>query len=115
MGLIRTHRAHQLWLAYWLHRWSGIGLAVFLPVHFYVLGLSLQTDNTLNDFLSWADQPWVKLMESGLVILLSVHLFGGIRILVLEFLPWHSFNKTLAALVLAGGAGFGMMFLLKAF
>ena len=35
--MIRPHRTHALWLAFILHRLSGVGLALFLPVHFYML------------------------------------------------------------------------------
>ncbi len=39
--MIRPHRSQPLWYAFILHRLSGIGLALFLPLHFYVLGLAL--------------------------------------------------------------------------
>ena len=39
--MIKPHRNHPLWYAYIVHRLSGVGLALFLPAHFYVLGLAL--------------------------------------------------------------------------
>lgn len=39
--------------------------------------------------------------EFGLVFLLAVHMFGGLRLLALEFLPWKPFQKTLASLAVA--------------
>ncbi len=95
--MIRPHRSQPLWYAFILHRLSGIGLALFLPLHFYVLGLALGDSADLDAALHWTEQPLVKAAEFGLVFLLSVHLFGGLRLLVLEFFAWTAAQKTLAA------------------
>jgi fumarate reductase subunit D len=95
--MIRHARAHPLWLAFILHRLSGIALALFLPVHFWVMSQALTRPDTLDRFLRFADDPLVKLAEFGLVFLLSVHLFGGLRLLAMEFLPWSHAQKTMAA------------------
>ena len=71
--MIRPHRSHPLWLAYILHRLSGLALAIFLPAHFYVLSLALTAPKSLDGFLHWADEPLVKVAEFGLVFLLAVH------------------------------------------
>ena len=47
----KTHRGHPLWFAYALHRASGLGLALFLPVHFYMLSLALTRPEQLDHFL----------------------------------------------------------------
>ena len=93
----RPPRSHPLWLAYILHRISGLGLALFLPVHFWVLSLALTQPQRLDELLVFAQMPMVKLAEFGLVFLLAVHLFGGLRLLALEFLPWSGRQKSLAA------------------
>ena len=80
-------------------------LALFLPAHFYVLGLALRDTAELDSFLQWTEIPSVKLAESGLVFLLAIHFFGGLRLLALEFLPWSPPHKTYAATA-AGGAFF---------
>ena len=38
LGLQR--RGSALWIAAMIHRLSGLALAIFLPIHFFVLGLS---------------------------------------------------------------------------
>ena len=83
-----------------VHRLTGIALALFLPVHFLVLGLAIENAARLDGFLHWTDQPLVKLAEAGLVTLLVVHLAGGLRVLSVEFLPWYDGQKRLVA---AGG------------
>lgn len=107
--MIRPHRGHPLWLAFLLHRLSGVALALFLPLHFYVLALALDDPAALDGFLDWAERPMVKAAEIVLVFLLAVHAFGGLRLLALELLPWNPRQKTFAAaataasLLVAGG------------
>jgi fumarate reductase subunit D len=90
-------RAHPLWLAYILHRVSGVALAVFLPLHFWVLALAMTDPARLDGFLRFTDIGAVKLAEFGLVFLLAIHMFGGLRLMALEWLPWTPPQKTLAA------------------
>ena len=95
--MIAPHRRHGLWLAFLLHRLSGIALALFLPLHFLVLALALTDPAALDGFLQWSHQPVVRFAEMALVFLLAVHLFGGLRLMALEWLPWSPRQKTLAA------------------
>lgn len=95
--MIRPHRNHPLWYAFVLHRLSGLALALFLPVHFLVLSLALSDAARLDGLLAWTDLAIVKAAEVGLVFLLAVHLFGGLRLMALELLPLTSRQKTLAA------------------
>ncbi|MEK9671695.1 MAG: succinate dehydrogenase [Rhodospirillaceae bacterium] len=96
-AIVRSHRDHPLWYAFLLHRLSGLALALFLPAHFFVLGLALEGATALDGALNWTQGPLVKVAEFGLVFLLAVHMFGGLRILALEFLPWSPRQKTYAA------------------
>lgn len=90
------------------HRLSGIALAVFLPVHFWVLGRALELDA----FLKWTEQPIVKAAEWALVLALAVHLGCGLRVLALEFLPWRDWQRGLAAgaatFAIAAGLAFAL-------
>ncbi len=108
-------RAHPAYWAFVLHRVSGLALALFLPVHLYVLALAIDDAARLDRFLAWTETPLVKLAETGLVFLLAAHMAGGLRLLALEFLPWREGQKARIAL----GAGFavaaGLLFLLNAF
>lgn len=112
--MIRPHRAHPLWLAFMLHRVSGVALALFLPVHLYTLSLALTDPAALDGFLAWTDAPLMKLAEVALVFLLAVHAFGGLRLLALEFLPWSDRQKTLAAAAVALSLGVSGLFLTQA-
>lgn len=109
-----TSRAHPLWIAYILHRLSGLGLALFLPVHFWVLSLAMTDPARLDGFLRLTEAGVVKLAEFGLVFLLAVHMFGGLRLMALEWLPWSAPQKTLAAGAASASLLIAMLFLLKA-
>jgi fumarate reductase subunit D len=105
-------RKKLLWIAALVHRLSGLALAIFLPAHFLVLGLALNSENRLDGFLKWSQMPMVKLAEMGLVILLTIHLLGGLRLLVLENVGWSARQGFWA--LAAGGAsviaGFAFLF-----
>jgi fumarate reductase subunit D len=107
-------RGHPAYWAFVLHRVSGLALALFLPVHLYVLALAIDDAARLDAFLVWTEAPPVTLAEGGLVVLLAAHLAGGLRLLALEFLPWREGQKARIAV----GAGFalaaGLLFLLNA-
>ena len=108
------HRRSSLWAAAMVHRVSGLALACFLPLHFLTLGLALRGEAALDGFLRWTSNPLVKAGETVLVFLLAVHMLGGIRVLVIENLPWREGQKRLAAgaLVVAGIAA--LAFLVRA-
>ena len=112
--MIRPHRSHPLWVAFLLHRISGLGLALFLPVHFYMLSLAITAPERLDALLRFTDLTIVKLAEFGLVFLLAVHLFGGLRLMALEFLPWSPQQKTMASMAVALAFMVSTSFFLKA-
>ena len=113
--MIKPHRNQPLWFAYLLHRVSGILLALFLPVHLYLLGLALHAETgQFENALTWTAQPLVKVAEVGLVFLLAVHMFGGLRLLALEFLPWSDRQKRYAAISITTALFSALLFLLRA-
>lgn len=105
---------HGLRLAHILHRLSGLGLALFLPIHFWVLSKAIRAPETLDAMLTLTEQPFVKAAEFGLVFILAVHAFGGLRLMALEHLGWSSRQKTLAAASVAGAFFVSGLFLLGA-
>jgi fumarate reductase subunit D len=113
-GTSRPVRGHALWYAHIIHRVSGIALALFLPLHFWVLSLALTDAARLDSFLAFTELPFVKVAEFGLVFLLAIHLFGGLRLMALEWLPWRAPHKTLAATALAISAFVSGVFFLQA-
>jgi fumarate reductase subunit D len=103
------HTRDFAWYAALVHRVSGVLLACFLPLHFLALALVLNGAARLDGFLRWTEQPLVQAAEAALVFLLTVHLLGGLRLLLVEFLSWRAGRKgTIAvALVLAALVALG--------
>ncbi len=106
------YRSDRLWLAAMVHRVSGVLLAAFLPLHFLVLGLALESEAELDGFLQWTKSPLVKFAEMGLVLLLAIHLLGGIRVLMIENMPWREDQKRMATLAAAISVGIAGVFLI---
>ena len=112
MKAARNHKAYWTFLG---HRLSGLALGVFLPIHFYVLGMALEGSTRLNDFIQLADMPAFKFGEWGLVILLSIHMSFGLRLLAIEFISWRSVNDARLSWITWGvvtSAAFGLLFVL---
>jgi len=109
-----TSRAHPLWLAYIVHRLSGLALAIFLPLHFWVLAMAMTDPARLDGFLHLTEASAVKIAEFGLVFLLAIHMFGGLRLMAMEWLPWSAPQKTLAAGATAASFCIAVLFLMKA-
>lgn len=106
-------RNHPAYWAFLVHRLSGLALAVFLPLHFWALGQALHGEAALDGFLRFADRPVFKLAEWGLVVLLSLHLMGGLRLLAIEFMPWTGLRKDWMAIGLGAGICTGLAFMLS--
>ena len=79
-----------------------------------VLGLALNQKAELDHVLLWTENVWVKCVEFGLVFLLALHLFGGLRVMALELLGWHERQKTLTAAALSGAFFLACLFLMRA-
>jgi fumarate reductase subunit D len=109
-----AYRRDVLWSAAFIHRISGVALAVFLPLHFLVLALALRGESALDGFLVWTKQPLVKLAEAGLVFFLAVHLIGGLRVLMMEAHGWRPGQRHFAIGGVAGAAVVGALFLILA-
>lgn len=106
-------RSHAAYIAFVVHRVSGVLLAAFLPLHFLAMGQALHGAAALDGFLAWTENPLVKFAEIGLVLLLALHLGGGLRLLALEFLAWRDWQKNLAAVAAVASLIIGLIFALQ--
>jgi fumarate reductase subunit D len=86
--MITRQRLTLSYMAFILHRLSGLGLVCFLPFHFLTLGLGLEGEAALDHMLAYTEQPLIKAGELILIILFSLHLLLGIRVLIIEWMPW---------------------------
>ncbi len=112
---MKSPRNHQAYWAFLGHRLSGLALAIFLPAHFYVLAMALDRAR-LDHFLKASEMPAMKFGEWGLVLLLSLHMFFGLRLLALELLPWSSTRDARLSWIgwgFAASIGVGLIFLAR--
>ncbi len=112
---MKNAQKHLNYITFLGHRLSGLLLAIFLPFHFLVLGMALDQQSQLDTLLKWSDQPLVKIAEWGLVILLALHLGFGLRILIIEYLPWVGTRKNLIIASAIFATLIAIAFLLRAF
>ncbi len=108
-------RSHPAYWAFLMHRLSGLGLAAFLPLHFWALGQALHGAAALDSFLRFADQSLFKFAEWGLVVLLALHMMGGVRLLLIEFGSASGLRKNWIAGAVGFAAAAGMAFALSLF
>lgn len=108
----RSHRQPGV-VAAFVHRLSGVVLALFLPAHFLVLGSALSGANSLQRFMDVTDNPLIKVLEFGLVTSLAVHLACGVRVLAIEFLALTERTAATVAACFAFALACGLLFLLN--
>jgi len=67
-----------------LHRVSGAGLFLLLPVLIWIVDASLASNDGFASVKSAADHPFIKLMVLAVVWALAHHFLAGIRYLLLD-------------------------------
>jgi fumarate reductase subunit D len=112
MNVVSGAHGHPAWWAHLTHRVSGLTLALFLPVHFWALGTALAGPASLDIFLRFAERPLVRFAQWGIVVLLVVHLTGGIRLLLIEFRPWSGLRIDWIAGTIGAAAMIGLIYAL---
>jgi fumarate reductase subunit D len=110
---IRLRAGHPAYWAFWVHRLSGLGLAVFLPAHFLLLGSALQGEQQLAGQLAWTHSPAARAGEILLALGLAAHLFGGLRLLLLEWCGLTRGQGRLIALSLTLSLLYALLFALQ--
>ncbi len=116
--MISPLRNHPSYLTAIAHRVSGLALALFLPFHFFLLAQAMQGVAGLDRALVFTELPLVKIAEWGLVSLLVLHLFFGLRVLMLELSRWPNHREKLTSWIIPGviiAIIFGVVFLVRVF
>jgi fumarate reductase subunit D len=104
-------KSHLSYFAYACHRFSGLLLACFIPLHFLMLSQSLRGASGFERYLELTDFWVFKFGEWALVILLAIHLVGGIRLIMIEFGPWRGLRKAWTQVAILSGIACGLLFL----
>ena len=78
--MIRASHKQPGYLAALLHRLSGIALAIFLPLHFYALGLALDSADTFATFFQATNTPLDYVLDEEInndLLIFQVDLFSA--------------------------------------
>lgn len=88
--------------SYWVHRISGIGLAVYLLMHTYVLSSAITSPKAFNQRMGQVQSPFFAILEILLIAGVLAHMLNGLRITFADFFGWSRSHKPLfwAAVVL---------------
>jgi succinate dehydrogenase / fumarate reductase, cytochrome b subunit len=83
-GLYKGHPGQYSWI---LHRITGVAVILFLFMHVVDTALIGWGPEAYNRVLSSYANPFIHLMELGLVIALLYHSLNGVRITLIDFFP----------------------------
>ena len=91
--LYRGREGQWSWLA---HRVTGVAIILFLFAHVVDTALVGWGPNAYNRVVSVYHNPFIRLLELGLVAAVIYHALNGIRIMIIDFWPRASdFNRQL--------------------
>jgi succinate dehydrogenase / fumarate reductase cytochrome b subunit len=83
-SVYKGHEGQWSWLA---HRITGVGIILFLFAHVVDTAVIGWGPNAYNRVLSAYENPYVRMLELGLVAMVIYHSLNGIKILLIDFFP----------------------------
>ena len=76
-------RGLGMW-AFWLHRLSGLAIALYLLMHILVISTVVGGTGNFNEAMKFLKAPIFVLLEMGLVAVILVHGLNGLRIVLFD-------------------------------
>ena len=76
-------RGMGMW-AFWLHRLSGLAIALYLLMHILVISTVVGGTGNFNEAMKFLKAPLFVLLEMGLVAVILIHGFNGLRIVLFD-------------------------------
>ncbi len=83
-SVYRGHEGQWSWLA---HRITGVGIILFLFAHVVDTAVVGWGPGAYNRVVSVYENPFVRLLELGLVAMVIYHSFNGVKIMLIDFFP----------------------------
>ena len=81
--------------SYWLHRLTGIGLAIYLLMHTFVLSSAISGEETFNARMGSVQNPFFAFLEIFLIAGVFIHMLNGLRIMLADFFGWTRMHKSI--------------------
>jgi len=76
--------------AFYLHRISGIGIALFLPLHILDIAVYAFIPEKFDDLHAIYGSTVMRIFECGLLFALLFHALNGLRIIAVDFFDWST-------------------------
>ena len=83
-SVYKGHEGQWSWL---FHRISGVGIILFLFAHVVDTAVIGWGPTAYNRVLSAYENPYVRMLELGLVAMVVYHSLNGIKLLLIDFFP----------------------------
>ena len=81
--------------SYWLHRLTGIGLAIYLLMHTFVLSSAISGKEVFNERMGAVQNPLFAALEILLIAGVFIHMLNGLRITLADFFGWSRQHKSI--------------------
>jgi len=108
------YRWHPGFIAWLLHRLSGVALAGYLLLHLWVLQNLAKGPAEFDKIMALFDTVLIKVMEIGLLGVVAYHTINGLRIVFMDYGPMAEKEKyikylagafaVIAVIIVVGGA-----------
>lgn len=103
----RHYRWHPGFIAWALHRFTGLALAGYLILHLYVLHNLAKGPEAFDGIMALMTNTFTRLLEIGLLAVVTYHTINGLRIVLLDYGPMaekETYKKWLAGTFVVIGA-----------
>ena len=79
------YRLHPGYIAWILHRITGIGLVFYLILHVWVIHHIAQGPQAFNEVMAVVQSPLFHFLEVGLLACVAFHAINGIRVILIDY------------------------------
>lgn len=79
------YRLHPGYVAWILHRVTGLGLAIYLFMHIWVIHHISQGRQAFNEVMSVVQAPLFHFLEVGLLACVLFHAINGVRVVMIDY------------------------------
>jgi succinate dehydrogenase / fumarate reductase, cytochrome b subunit len=91
-------------LSFVLRRFTGVALVLYLLLHIWVIGSSLNSPGAFNERLNFLQTDLFKILEIALLAAVIYHAFDGVRLLLVNWFKITEKRKSLFYSVMAVSA-----------
>ena len=84
MRVIQKYRIHLGTLAWILHRLTGLALIFYLVLHVFVIHHLIKGEEEFDGVMHFLSSPLFKFFEIGLIGVIFLHLWNGLRVTLID-------------------------------